>query len=118
MSVMLGDILFIQEIHKNAAARIKECLARDLESKPKGYKYIVAISGESGAGKSELSHSLAKLLKEDKVRVKVIHTDNYYKVPPLLRTEWRRTHGLDCVGTDEYDWSVAFFKIVYIIIKA
>ena len=80
MSVMLGDVLLIQETHKKAAAVIKEYMEKDLESKPKGYKYIVAISGESGAGKSELSHSLAKLLKEDDIRVKVLHTDNYIKL--------------------------------------
>ena len=103
---MLGDLLLIQETHKLAAAEIKECLMKDLESKPKGYKYIIAISGESGAGKSELSHSLAKLLKEETIRVKVIHTDNYYKVPPLLRSEWRKTQGLESIGIDEYDWNL------------
>ncbi len=103
---MLGDILLIQETHKTAAAKIKECLMKDLESKPRDYKYIIAISGESGAGKSELSHSLAKMLKDEKIRVKVIHTDNYYKVPPLLRTEWRKTQGLESVGLDEYDWNL------------
>ncbi len=106
MSVMLGDVLLIQETHKKAAADIKEYMVKDLESKPKGYKYIVAISGESGAGKSELSHSLAKLLKEDDIRVKVLHTDNYYIVPPLLRNEWRKTHGIESIGIDEYDWNL------------
>ena len=103
---MLGDVLLIQETHKQAANRIKEILMKDCASKARGYKYIVAISGESGSGKSELSHSLAKLLKPEKIRVKVIHTDNYYKVPPLLRTEWRRTQGLDSIGIDEYDWNL------------
>jgi uridine kinase len=103
---MLGDILLIQETHKLAAASIKKCTMEDLAKKPKGYKYIVAISGESGAGKSELSHSLARLLKEEHIRVKVIHTDTYYKVPPLLRYEWRRTHGIKSVGIKEYDWSL------------
>ena len=45
---MLGDILLIQETHKRAAAEIKECLMKDLAAKPKGHKYIIAISGESG----------------------------------------------------------------------
>jgi len=103
---MLGDVLLIQETHKKAAAEIKEYMQKDLESKPKGYKYIVAISGESGAGKSELSHSLAKLLKEDAIRVKVLHADNYYIVPPLLRNEWRKTHGIESIGIDEYDWNL------------
>jgi uridine kinase len=32
--------------------------------------------------------------------------DNYYKIPPLERTEWRKRHGLESVGYDEYDWEV------------
>ena len=103
---MLGDILLILETHKQAAARIKEIMMKDYATKAKGHKYIVAISGESGSGKSELSHSLAKLLKPEKIRVKIIHTDNYYKVPPLLRTEWRRTQGSESIGIDEYDWNL------------
>ena len=103
---MLGDVLLIQETHKLAAARIKEIVMKDCASKARGYKYIVAISGESGSGKSELSHSLAKMLKPEQIRVKIIHTDNYYKVPPLLRTEWRRTQGIDSIGLDEYDWNL------------
>jgi len=103
---MLGDVLLIQETHKQAAAGIKEILMKDCASMKKGYKYIVAISGESGSGKSELSHSLAQLLKPEKIRVKVIHTDNYYKVPPLLRNEWRRTKGIKSIGMNEYDWNL------------
>jgi uridine kinase len=103
---MLGDVLLIQEVHKLAAMEIKRYAIHALSKKKKGYKYIVAISGESGAGKSELSHSLAKYLKEENIRVKVLHTDNYYKVPPLLRNEWRRNQGLKSVGINEYDWSL------------
>jgi uridine kinase len=103
---MLGDVLLIQEVHKLAAEDIKKYVMHDLTRKKKHYRYIVAISGESGAGKSELSHSLAKQLKEERIRVKVLHTDNYYKVPPLLRYEWRRTHGIGSVGINEYDWSL------------
>ena len=96
----------IQETHKTAAAEIKKYMDKDMAKKPKGYKYIIAISGESGAGKSELSHSLAKLLKDDRIRVKVIHTDNYYNVPPLLRAEWRKNQGMKSVGLKEYDWNL------------
>lgn len=103
---MLGDILLIRDMHKAAADAIARKVLADREKKPRGYRYIVAISGESGAGKSEVSHSLAKLLKEEHIRVKVLHTDNYYKVPPLLRTEWRRTKGIQSVGQNEYDWNL------------
>lgn len=103
---MLGDILLIKDIHKSAAASVYIHLSGLMAQKKTGYKYIVAISGESGAGKSELSHSLALLLKNNGQRVKVIHTDNYYIVPPLERNEWRKKNGVKKVGTNEYDWKL------------
>lgn len=101
---MLGDILLINDMHKAAAAGIHEHVTIELKRREERYRYIIGISGESGSGKSELSHALAKLLKEDHIRVKIIHTDNYYKVQPLLREEWRRNNGFDKIGIDEYDW--------------
>lgn len=101
---MLGDILLINDMHKAAAASIHDYIREDLKGRDERYRYIVGISGESGSGKSELSHALGKLLKEDNIRVKVIHTDNYYKIQPLLREEWRRNKGFDKIGLDEYDW--------------
>ncbi len=106
---MLGDILLINDLHKAAASEILNYVMADREKKLASnpdYKYIVAISGESGAGKSELSHSLALLLKAQNIRVKVIHADNYYSVPPLLRKEWRLNMGLNHIGPNEYDWDL------------
>lgn len=106
---MLGDILLINDLHKSAAQSLMEYLLprRDKKlQKDQNYKYIVAISGESGAGKSELSHSLAMLLKTHNIRVKVIHADNYYNIPPLLRKEWRLNHGLEVIGPQEYNWDL------------
>lgn len=94
----------INDMHKEAAADICEKVLSDLESKEDRYRYIVGISGESGSGKSELSHSLGIALKAHHIRVKVIHTDNYYKIQPLLREEWRRNKGFDMIGIEEYDW--------------
>jgi uridine kinase len=101
---MLGDILLINDMHKDAAKAIGEKVLEDLEKKEGRYRYIVGIAGESGSGKSELSHALGKVLKEQYIRVKVIHTDNYYKIQPLLREEWRRNKGFNMIGLDEYDW--------------
>ena len=101
---MLGDILLINDMHKEAACSIKEYVLKKLKKKGDGYRYIVSISGESGSGKSELAHALGKLLKQSSIRVKVIHTDNYYKIQPLLREEWRRNKGFDKIGINEYDW--------------
>jgi uridine kinase len=101
---MLSDILLVNEMHKEAARAIREHLIECLKKKEERYRCIIAISGESGSGKSELAHALGMLLKEENIRVKVIHTDNYYKIQPLLREEWRRTKGFDKIGIEEYDW--------------
>jgi uridine kinase len=77
---------------------------QERETLDERYRYVVGISGESGSGKSELAHALGKLLKDHHIRVKVIHTDNYYKIQPLLREEWRRNKGFERIGIDEYDW--------------
>ena len=101
---MLGDILLINDMHKEAACTIKKYVLKELEKNDEGHRYVVSISGESGSGKSELAHSLGKTLKQNNIRVKVIHTDNYYKIQPLLREEWRRNKGFDKIGVNEYDW--------------
>ncbi len=102
---MLGDVLLISDMHKEAAAEISEKVLADLETKEEErYRYIVGISGESGSGKSELSYALGKELKAHHIRVKVVHTDNYYKIQPLLREEWRRNKGFEMIGHEEYDW--------------
>jgi uridine kinase len=96
---MLGDVLLIEDKHKQAAAAIREKIMAD--HKP---KRIVAISGESGSGKSELAHCLARALKDAGVRAKVMPSDNFYRVPPRDRNAWRQTHGAESIGLDEYDW--------------
>lgn len=101
---MLGDILLINDMHKEAAQSIFERVSEARAKLEERYRYVVGISGESGSGKSELAHALGKLLKDQNIRVKVIHTDNYYKIQPLLREEWRRNKGFDKIGIDEYDW--------------
>lgn len=101
---MLGDVLLINDMHKNAAQAIFDQLMAACINNEERKRCIVGISGESGSGKSELAHALGKLLKDNNIRVKVIHTDNYYKIKPLLREEWRRNKGFDKIGQDEYDW--------------
>ena len=101
---MLGDVLLINDMHKEAAQTICERVMADRETREDRYRYVVGISGESGSGKSELAHALGTFLKHHNIRVKVIHTDNYYRIQPLLREEWRRNKGFDQIGINEYDW--------------
>jgi len=104
---MLGDILLISEKHQKAAKKILKKVLKE-----KKEKYIVAISGESGSGKTELAHVLAKMLRKEGIFAKPIHIDNYYKVHPLERTEWRKCHGIEnAVGLNEYDWDTIYKNI-------
>ena len=97
---MLEDVLLITDKHSQAAADIvKEIL------KNKKEKYIVAISGESGSGKSELTHVIAKEMRRHGIFAKPIHIDNFYNTLPLERTEWRINNGIEkVVGLNEYKW--------------
>lgn len=108
---MLGDILLIQEKHHKAGeAIITEIL------KNKKDKMIIAISGESGSGKTELAHVIARGLRAHGIYAKPMHIDNYYRILPLERKEWRIENGIqECVGYEEYDWgtinrNIAEFK--------
>jgi uridine kinase len=108
---MLGDVLLIQEKHHKAGeAIITEIL------KNKKDKMIIAISGESGSGKTELAHVIARGLRAHGIFAKPMHIDNYYRILPLERKEWRIENGIqECVGYEEYDWgtinrNIAEFK--------
>lgn len=98
---MLGDILLIAEKHERAGKQIVEAI-----SQIKSDKLIVAIGGESGSGKSELSHVVARTLKDKKQLTKILHIDNYYKSRPEDRESWRHEHGIESVGLDEIDWDL------------
>jgi len=97
---MLGDILLIQEKHKKAGTQIIEEIL-----KQKKNKFIVAISGESGSGKTELAHVIAKGMRKHGIFAKPLHVDNFYNTHPLKRRQWRSEQGVEnVVGFKEYLW--------------
>ncbi|MDA3905972.1 MAG: hypothetical protein PF484_07840 [Bacteroidales bacterium] len=104
---MLGDVLLITEKHLIAAEGIiKEVLAKKTD------KFIIGISGESGSGKSELAHAVAKGLRKHGITAKPLHIDNYYRILPLDRTKWRTENGIEkVVGYSEYDWDTIYRNI-------
>ena len=104
---MLGDVLLITEKHQKAGEIIIEHILA--KRKP---KMMIGISGESGSGKSELAHVIAKGLRKHGIFAKPIHIDNYYRILPLLRTEWRKKNGIQkVVGYGEYDWDTIYRNI-------
>lgn len=97
---MLGDVLLITEKHQKAGEAIIEHILKNQKS-----KMMIAISGESGSGKTELAHVVAKGLRKYGIMAKPLHIDNYYRIHPLERTEWRKQNGIqNVVGPGEYDW--------------
>jgi len=104
---MLGDVLLITEKHQKAGEIIIDHILAN--QKP---KMMIGISGESGSGKSELAHVIAKGLRKHGIFAKPIHIDNYYRILPLLRTEWRKENGIQkVVGYGEYDWDTIYRNI-------
>jgi uridine kinase len=98
---MLGDVLLITEKHQKAGDVIIDLILKNPKS-----KMMIGISGESGSGKSELAHVIAKGLRKHGIIAKPLHIDNYYRIHPLERTEWRKNNGIqNVVGPDEYDWA-------------
>ena len=97
---MLGDILLIQDKHKSAGKQLIEEIL-----KHKKDKLIVAISGESGSGKTELAHVIAKGMRKHGIFAKPMHIDNFYNTHPLKRRQWRSEQGIEnVVGFNEYLW--------------
>jgi uridine kinase len=98
---MLEDVLLIDQKHRDAADIITgEILKQQKE------KLIVAISGESGSGKSELTHLIAKNLRKQGIFAKPVHIDNFYNTLPLERAKWREENGVEnVVGLGEYQWN-------------
>jgi len=98
---MLGDILLIAEKHERAGMQIV-----DMINENAACKLVVAIGGESGSGKSELSHVVARTLKDQGRLTKILHIDNYYKSRPEDREKCRKELGFESVGLDEIDWNL------------
>jgi uridine kinase len=98
---MLGDVLLIADKHERAGGQIVERL-NNIDAA----KVVVAIGGESGSGKSELAHVVARALKDQGRLAKILHIDNYYTVRPQDREAWRKENGNESIGLGEIDWSL------------
>ncbi|NIT35620.1 MAG: hypothetical protein GTN49_03830 [candidate division Zixibacteria bacterium] len=77
---MKGDILKIKPHHTAAARAVYDLLASEIKKAPG--RFVVALGGESGAGKSETAAELARLAREDGVQTLIIQQDDYFTLPP------------------------------------
>lgn len=99
----LGDILVIQDNHKKVGGEISDLILKNYT----GEKVSIAIGAESGAGKSEISHMIAKNLfqSEKKLKSFIIHTDDFFALPHQERNELRKKTNLGSIGPSEIDFN-------------
>jgi uridine kinase len=94
---MIGDELIIERHHTDRATDIC-ALLEDLL--PRHERFTIAVAGESGAGKSELAHEIARQLDEKGIRAGILQQDDYFVFPPKTNHEMRRRN-LEQVGPFE-----------------
>lgn len=102
---MHGDVLLIKDKHIKAAKAIARRVYGNI-TENRIDKFTIAVSGESGSGKSEVAHLISSFLKDKNILAKLLHTDNYYIVPPEGRYEIRKKSGLESINYTEYDWNL------------
>ncbi len=95
---MIGDKLVIKEHHTRVGRQISEKIVPEIKS-TKG-RYIITVAGESGAGKSETAHELARFLEDAGVKTVILGQDDYFVLPPKSN-EAKRREDISWVGKNE-----------------
>lgn len=97
---MQNDVFHIRKHHIRAAEGIHEELSEKIGKE----KFIISIAGEVSSGKSTLAYLLGRMLKMDGIRTKILDLSDFYTVPPIERRAYRKKHGVESVGVEEYNW--------------
>jgi uridine kinase len=100
---MIGDKLVIKKEHARAARGIADILIPRIRKAQK--TAAVSIAGESGAGKSEIAHSLLENLSESGIQGIILQQDDYFVYPPKTNAA-KRVENIDHVGVSEVNLDV------------
>jgi hypothetical protein len=105
-----GDTFLLEEKHWETGAAIARYMEECGLTAP-GKKSVVAISGPSGSGKSEVGYCIGAFLGLKGLRSVCYSTDNCYTVPALergkLRSEAFEQGRLNSIiGYKEYNWAL------------
>jgi len=85
---MKGDIIVLEEYHRQAAKKILPKIIENI--KAKATKYIITVAGESGSGKSETGKAIADELGKLGVGSALLGQDDYFFLPPKSNDARRR----------------------------
>ena len=109
LPVWRGDTLHIRSHHVAAAQRLVPILARRArQARDRNERLVVGVGGESGSGKSEISHLLSLMLRPEGIVGVVLPGDAFFFLPPAENHENRvaadrRGHLEKAVGPHEID---------------
>jgi uridine kinase len=95
---MKGDILIINDNHRQAARQCVEYILPGIKDSKQ--KLVITVAGESGAGKSEISASIASELNGLLIKTTVIQQDDYFVYPPRTNAA-KRIGDIKWVGPQE-----------------
>jgi len=105
-----GDTFLLEEKHWNIGAAIVRHM-KAIGLMEVGKKSVVAISGPSGSGKSEVGYCIGAYLGSEGLRSVCYSTDNCYMVPALERGKLRaeafeQKKLASVIGYKEYNWEL------------
>jgi uridine kinase len=92
---MKGDILVLQDFHRQAAADVVPHIIDAINRKTT--RYTITVAGESGSGKSETAKAIADELEKYGIRSVVLGQDDYFILPPKSN-DLRRRQDPDWLG--------------------
>lgn len=95
---MQGDSIVVEEHHRRAGRCVCEHVLPDVESADG--RYVIAVAGESGSGKSETAQALADALARHDIRCGILQQDDYFVYPPRSNDRARR-EDINWVGPHE-----------------
>lgn len=109
---MRGDKLVLKPEHRKAARKLVEFSLPMI--KTSGSKFVLAVGGESGSGKSELALLVSRVFKRQGVSSLVLQQDDYFVYPPHTNAKMRKAAiarvGVSEVRLDLLDQHLALFR--------
>ena len=85
---MKGDVIVLEEHHKEAARKIVPEIIEKIRNK--ATRYTITVAGESGSGKSETGKAIADELEKLGVKSILLGQDDYFVLPPKSNDAKRR----------------------------
>ncbi len=95
---MIGDNHQLKPEYFHTAEELYNALQEYLI--PSTFKQVIGIAGESGSGKTITSLGLKKIFESKGIRVRVLHMDDFFFLPPLSNHE-ARVADISRVGLNE-----------------